>query len=129
MVPPDLGGIGGPGIGVIDMIIIDPGSGYLPTEDGSTGGDGRTYSTPDETRITYDDGTKEIPAGPGTRICLDAGDRIILPVGTSVITEPFDGEGGGEVINGGAVHIMQKPGCLTTPDGGQRPLLKILILY
>tara|TARA_R100000030_G_scaffold27427_1_gene19890 strand:+ start:951 stop:5468 length:4518 start_codon:yes stop_codon:yes gene_type:complete len=121
MVPPDLGGIGGPGIGVIDIIIIDPGDGYLPTEDGSTGGDGREYSTPTDTRITYDDGTKEIPAGPGTRICLDAGDKIILPVGTTVITETFDGEGGGEVINGGAPHIMQKPGCLTTPDGGQRP--------
>jgi hypothetical protein len=121
MVPPDLGGIDGPGIGIVDIIIEDGGSGYLPTEDGSTGGDGRTYSTPEETRITYSDGVKEIPAGPGTRICLDEGDSVILPAGTTVTTEPFDGEGGGEIIKGGVPHIMQRPGCLTTPPAGERP--------
>ena len=121
LVPPEIGGITGPGIGIVDIIIEDGGSGYLPTEDGSTGGDGRTYSTPDETRITYSDGVKEIPAGPDTRICLDEGDTIILPAGTTVTTEPFDGEGGGEVIKGGAPHVMQRPGCLTTPLAGERP--------
>ena len=121
MVPPDLGGVSGPGIGIVDLIIEDGGSGYIGSPDGSTGGDGRTYSNPDDTRITYSDGVKEIPAGPGTRICLDEGDRIILPIGTTVTTEPFDGEGGGEVIKGGAPHIMQRPGCLTTPRGGEKP--------
>ena len=121
MVPPDLGGIDGPGIGIVDIIIEDGGSGYLPTEDGSTGGDGRTYSTPDETRIRYNDGVREVPAGPGSRICLDEGDTVILPAGSTVTTEPFDGEGGGEVIKGGAPHIMQRPGCLTTPQAGERP--------
>ena len=121
MVPPEIGGIDGPGIGVVDIIIEDGGSGYLPTEDGSTGGDGRTYSGPDETRITYSDGVKEVPAEPGTRICLDEGDIVILPAGTTVTTEPFDGEGGGEIIKGGAPHIMQRPGCLTTPPAGERP--------
>ena len=51
-------------------------------------------------RITYSDGVKEIPAEPGTRICLDEGDIVILPIGTTVTTEPFDGQGGGEVIKG-----------------------------
>ena len=86
-----------------------------------TGGDGRTYSTPDETRIQYSDGVKEIPAEPNTRICLDEGDTVIPPAGTTVTTEPFDGEGGGEIIKGGAPHIMQRPGCLTTPQAGERP--------
>ena len=121
MVPPELGGVTGPGIGIVDIIVEDGGSGYLPGPDGSTGGDGRTYSGPNETRITYSDGVKEIPAEPGTRICLDEGDIVILPIGTTVTTEPFDGQGGGEVIKGGAPHVMQRPGCLTTPDGGEKP--------
>jgi hypothetical protein len=121
MVPPELGGVSGPGIGVVDIIVEDGGSGYLPGPDGSTGGDGRTYSGPNETRITYSDGVKEIPAEPGTRICLDEGDIVNLPIGTTVTTEPFDGLGGGEVIKGGAPHVMQRPGCLTTPDGGEKP--------
>ncbi len=121
LVPPDLGGVSGPGIGIIDLIIEDGGSGYIGSPDGSTGGDGRTYSNPDDTRITYSDGVKEIPAGPDTRICLDEGDTIILPIGTTVTTEPFDGEGGGEVIKGGAPYVMQRPGCLTTPRGGEKP--------
>ena len=121
MVPPGLSGFDGPGIGVIDVIVEDPGSGYLPIPDGSTGGDGREYSSPDETRITYEDGTKELPAGPGTRICVNAGDTVILPPGTQVITEPFDGEGGGELIIGGSPHVMKRPGCFTAPRGGKAP--------
>ena len=130
MVPPDFGGIPGPGIGVIDVVVLDPGSGYLPGPDGSTGGDGRTYSFPNDTRIVYNDGIKDV-VGPGQRLCLDAGDTIILPVGTQVITEPFDGEGGGELIVGGRPHVLQKPGCITTPDGGgaQRPLTYPVLMY
>jgi hypothetical protein len=121
MVPPELGGITGPGIGIVDIIVEDGGVGYLSGPDGSTGGDGRTYSAPSDTRVTYSDGVKEIPIGPGNRICVDAGDIVILPIGTEVITEPFDGEGGGELIIGGAPHVMQKPGCFYTPEGGEKP--------
>ena len=121
MVPPELGGITGPGIGIVDIIVEDGGVGYLSGPDGSTGGDGRTYSAPSDTRVTYSDGVKEIPIGPGNRICVDAGDIVILPIGTEVITEPFDGEGGGELIIGGAPHVMQKPGCFYTPQGGEKP--------
>ena len=121
LVPGDSGGFDGPGIGVVDIDIIAPGGGYLPIPDGSWGGDGRTWSPPDHTRITYEDGTKELPVPPNNRICLEAGDVVTLPIGTSVTTEPFDGEGGGELIVGGYPHVMQKPGCLTTPDGGERP--------
>ena len=124
IVPPDLGGFDGPGIGIIDVIVEDPGSGFLGSPDGSTGGDGRTYSEPDETRLEYQDGTREVPARPGTRICVDAGDIVTLPPGTQVITEPFNGEGGGELIVGGAPHTMQKAGCFTTPPGGESPPLE-----
>ena len=121
MVPPGLSGFDGPGIGIVDVIVEDPGSGYLPTPDGSTGGDGREYSTPFDTRITYEDGTKELPAQPDTRICVNEGDTVILPPGTQVITTPFDGEGGGELIIGGSPHVMKRPGCFTAPTGGQPP--------
>jgi|9_EtaG_2_1085328.scaffolds.fasta_scaffold01822_5 hypothetical protein len=121
MVPPDLGGITGPGIGIVDVIVEDGGTGYLPFPDGSTGGDGRTYSRPNDTRIQYSDGVKEIPLPSNNRICVDAGDTVILPYGTEVITEPFDGEGGGELIIGGAPHVMQQPGCFTTPQGSLKP--------
>jgi len=121
MVPANLGGITGPGIGIVDIIVEDGGTGYLPGPDGSTGGDGRTYSSSTDTRITYSDGVKEIPIEPDNRICVDEGDTVILPIGTEVITETFDGEGGGELIIGGAPHVMQKPGCFTTPKGGQKP--------
>jgi len=121
MVSPDLGGVTGPGIGIVDVIVEDGGKGYLSAPDGSTGGDGRTYSTALDTRIRYSDGVKEIPLPPDNRICVDAGDIVILPIGTEVITETFDGEGGGELIIGGAPHVMQKAGCFTTPKGGQRP--------
>ena len=121
MVPPESGGFTGPGIGVVDIDIVTPGFGYLPAPDGSYGGGGRVYSDPDDTRIRYPDGTKELPIPPDNRICLDEGSEIILPPGTRVVTEPFDGEGGGEVIVGGSVHIMQFPGCLTTPEGGEGP--------
>ena len=121
MVQPDISGFDGPGIGIVDVIIVDSGAGYLPTPDGSTGGDGREYSSPFDTRITYEDGTKELPAGPDTRICVNDGDTVILPPGTQVITEPFDGEGGGELIIGGSPHVMKRPGCFTAPRGGQPP--------
>ena len=39
--------------GVVAVIIEDPGFGYLPQEDGSLGGDGRTWSNSDETIVLH----------------------------------------------------------------------------
>ena len=124
MVPGPVGGFDGPGVGIVDVIVEDPGGGFIGAPDGSTGGDGRTYSEANETRVEYADGTREIPALPDTRLCVDAGDIVILPPGTQVITETFDGEGGGELIIGGAPHVMERAGCFTTPEGGEPPALQ-----
>jgi len=80
------------------------------------------YSGVCDTTITYEDGSKEIPAPPGTRLCVSEGDTVILPVGTQVITEQFDGEGGNEIITGGVNHVMERPGCFTAPIcDGKKP--------
>ena len=117
--PPDLPG--GDDIGIIDFIIDDPGTGYRGNFDGSRGGDGRTWSEPEDTIIKRDDGVWEIPIPPGFPHCFLPGDIVTLPAGTVVVTEPRDGEGGGETIIGGTPHVIQVPGCITTPDPGPAP--------
>ena len=107
---------GGDDIGIIDVIVIDGGGDYLPGPDGSSGGDGRVWKEPDETIIKHPDGRWDPPIPPGIHKCFLPGDEITLPPGTQVITEPNDGQGGGELIIGGTVYILQKPGCITTPE-------------
>lgn len=109
---------GGDDIGIIDYIIDDPGTGYKGGYDGSRGGDGRTWSDPDDTIVKRDDDSWEVPIPPGNHHCFLPGDIVTLPAGTTVVTEPRDGEGGGETIIGGAPHVIQVPGCITTPDPG-----------
>ena len=110
--PPFVGpGPTGPTFPIIDVLVIDPGDGYLPGPDGSKGGGGRTWSRPDDTIITHPDGTIEVPIPPGNYFCVDIGDIVTLPVGTSVVTEPA-----GELIVGGSPHTITKGyGCFETP--------------
>ena len=96
-------------------MVIQPGGGYLPGPDGSKGGDGRTWADADDTIIVRDDGRIETPIPPGNYFCVNAGDTVELPPGTSVVTEPNGDQGGGELIVGGAPYVMKNPGCLTTP--------------
>lgn len=110
---PDLPG--GDDIGIVDFVIDDPGTGYKGNYDGSRGGDGRTWSEPDDTIVKHEDGTWEIPIPPDNPFCFLPGDIVILPAGTVVVTEPRDGKGGGETIIGGSPHVIQVPGCITTP--------------
>ena len=107
---------GGDDIGIIDVIVIDGGGGYIGGFDGSSGGDGRVWKEPDETVIKRKDGRYEPPAPPEINKCFLPGDEVTLPPGTQVVTEPNDGVGGGELIIGGNIHIIQKPGCITTPE-------------
>jgi len=112
---------GGDDIGIVDVIVIDSGTGFISGPDGSKGGDGRIWANPGDTIVQRPDGVWEIPIPPGNRFCFLPGDRVTLPAGTQVTTEPNDGVGGGELIIGGSVHIMVKAGCITTPDGGAGP--------
>ncbi len=132
LVPHDFGGTSGPGIGIVDIIIEEPGTGYLSGPDGSHGGDGRTYADKCDVRVTRIDGRKELPYSVGTTVCVNEGDTVILPPGTSTITEPFDSEGGGENILGGSPHVMINAGCFTVtecPDAPKSESTYPVLLY
>ena len=122
----------GPPIGIVDIIIEESGTGYLSTFDGSYGGDGRTYADKCDVRVTRVDGRKELPYPVGTTVCVNEGDTVILPPGTSAITEPFDNEGGGEYILGGSPHVMINAGCFTVtecPDAPESESTYPVIMY
>jgi len=102
--------------GIIGIEIIDGGTGYLPSPDGSLGGSGRTWAENNETIIQHENGDYEIPIPPGNRVCVVAGDSVTIPAGARVVTEPNSDSGGGEEILGGVPHIMKRDGCITTPE-------------
>ncbi|MDB4343894.1 hypothetical protein OAA11_01750 [Schleiferiaceae bacterium] len=97
--------------GIVDAVVTNPGSGYLPRSDGSKGGDGRTWAEKDETLIVHDDDTFDPPTRPGLRKCFKVGDKVTLPVNTSATLEPS-----GQVLLGGVETIITEAGCITTPS-------------
>ena len=109
-----------PTTGVVAVNVVQGGTGYLSSPNGSTGGDGRTWARPDDTSIVRNsldgesdgrDGLREIPRAPGNNMCVTAGAQVLLPPGTSVILEPS-----GEEILGGAPRTVTTTGCFTTPS-------------
>ena len=88
--------------------VIDPGSGYIPSADGSEGGDGRTWRNPNDTTVFHDNGTFDVPIPPGYDIEVETGDTIDLPAGTCVVIEPS----GQEICN---VGVVEEGGKFTTP--------------
>ena len=93
--------------GIIDIEIIEPGTGYLPAPDGSRGGNEYTWSDPDDTVIKNPDGSWS-PIPPGEVVTVDPGTIVTLPPGTVVITNPQPG---------GDPTIITLPG-VGTPGGG-----------
>ena len=74
---------------VVKVIMDDTGIDYLPSPDGSQGGDGRTWAGPDETTVKREDGTYDVPYKPGVVVDLEPGDEWTPPGGGSIlITEP-----------------------------------------
>tara|TARA_B100001142_G_scaffold72428_1_gene73196 strand:+ start:8635 stop:12099 length:3465 start_codon:yes stop_codon:yes gene_type:complete len=102
-------------IGIVDVIVVQSGGGFISGPDGSKGGDGRTWSEPGDTIVVKSDGRIETPIPAGNYFCVEAGDTVELPPGTFVVTETNDEQGGGERINGGSPYTVSKPGCFTTP--------------
>ena len=97
-------------LGIIGAVVTNPGKGYLTTNDGSKGGDGRVWAEPDETVTIHDDGTFDPPIAPGLLKCFEVGDRVILPNNTTAILEPS-----GQELIGGVETVITEAGCITTP--------------
>tara|TARA_Y100000593_G_scaffold51357_1_gene96552 strand:- start:617 stop:3190 length:2574 start_codon:yes stop_codon:yes gene_type:complete len=66
-------------MGITQIIIDDTGIDYLQAEDGSQGGDGRTWANADETTVKRSDGTYDMPYKPGKVIDLNEGDEYTTP--------------------------------------------------
>ena len=143
--------------GIIDVVITEPGDGYLHIPDGSKGGNEYTWSRPDDTIIRHPDGAYETPTPPGNVVVVNPGDEVETPPGTVIITEPQPGgdggqgggdggqgggdggQGGGEEIIGGIPITITSPGVFTTPRpnfesvSGQYPIVSTgsypVILY
>jgi len=95
-------------IGVVSVIITDPGVNYLSSPNGDRGGDGRVWSTADNTTVKHPDGTYDIPYPPGTNIDVLPGDIVRLPENTTV-------ELGDETIFGGSDYSVNSAGTITAP--------------
>jgi len=80
-IPVTAGGVGTGtgGVGVIQVIIENPGFEYLPSPDGSLGGDGRVWAEPEQTTIQRVDGTYDTPYDPGEVYEVFTGDIVTGP--------------------------------------------------
>jgi len=103
--------------GVVDIEIIEPGTGYLPAPDGSKGGNEYTWADPEDTIVKHPDGSYDTPKPPGNIITVNPGDEVTLPPGVCIVTEAQPGDqGGGEEICGGDGVLVTLPGVFTSPQ-------------
>jgi len=98
-------------LGVVDVIVIKSGKGYLPAEDGSLGGDGRTWATRNDTTIQHIDNNYEVPIPPGFIVNVRNGDTVRTPIGSRVVIEPT----GEEILGGTDTFIKGGAGSFTAP--------------
>ncbi len=87
---------GNPTLRVEKVVMDDTGIDYLPSPDGSQGGDGRTWAEKDETTVKRSDGTYDRPYPPGKIVRLEDGDEWTpaggstrLVIGGETITTPL----------------------------------------
>lgn len=69
-------------IGIVDVVLINSGTGYLSERNGSLGGSGRTWATAEQTVVRRLDGTYDSPYNPGDTIELNSCDEVTPPTGT-----------------------------------------------
>ena len=98
-------------LGVTGVVMDDTGIDYLPTPDGSQGGDGNVWAEADETTVKRSDGRYDVPYKPGTVVEVFPGDEVTLP--------------GGEVtvIDGSSSVSITAPQPIDRPEGGSFPSL------
>lgn len=125
-------GAPGNGIGIIDVIVVEPGYGYLPSPDGSSGGDGSIWKPADYTIIVGDGsfnpgngsssgdddgrfGTDYYPPiPPGNTVPIPAGATVTTPPNSNM-TEGSDNEGNGVEILPGSPLFFPNGGSMTSP--------------
>ncbi len=78
------------GASIEEIIIVEPGVGFLPAPDGSTGANQETYSNPDESIYEDNEGNKKVVKCKKT-IPVFVGNKLYLPQATT--TEVYDPEG------------------------------------
>jgi len=79
--------------GLEEIIIDNPGSGYLSGFDGSRGGDGRVYATPEQIVIERENGIFEL-FNPGDLFEVFDGDNVTGPFDSTSTPGPPGGTGG-----------------------------------
>lgn len=112
-----------PGIGtfnpgsIVDVVVIDPGVGFLPAPNGSTGGNGETFTKPNDTLYQDKDGNYSV-FPPNTTIPVLPGDNVFLPPATNVQVYNNDGDLVGNLSGQGqTVPIgITTAGNITTPE-------------
>jgi len=72
--------------GVTQVVIEQPGTGYLPSPDGDLGGDGRVWATRCQSTIQRADGTWDTPYDPGEIMNIRVGDTVQLAGQSSYIS-------------------------------------------
>ena len=122
----------GNGIGIVDVIIVESGYGYLPSPDGSSGGGGSIWAPADYTIIIGDgsfnpgNGSSSgdddgrfgndyyPPIPPGNTVPIPAGATVTTPPNSNM-TEGSDNEGNGVEILPGSPLFFPNGGSMTSP--------------
>ena len=110
--------------GIIDIVVIDGGVGYLSSPNGSTGGGGQVFSTPDQTIIYTLDINKYQVFVPGELVEVEKGEFIYMPAGSNTqlydengnVIQNIFGQGqitGIELLDNGVLTIPNKPDTQT----------------
>jgi hypothetical protein len=105
------------GDGVVDIIIKEPGFGYLPSPDGSLGGDGSTWADAQDTIITGEsDGSTDYypPLQPGNNGTVPPGGTVTTPPNSNS-TEIVDENGNAEEVLPGVPTFSPNGGTITAP--------------
>ena len=123
----------GNGIGIVDMVIVESGYGYLPAPDGSSGGGGSIWKRADQTTVIGDgsfipgngssDGDDDGKFGTDYYPPIPPGNTVPIPPGATVTTpsnsnlsEGFDPDGNSFEILPGTPTLFPNGGSMTSPS-------------
>ena len=107
---------------VVKVIMDDTGIDYIPSPDGSQGGDGRTWAEKDETTVKRSNGTYDTPYKPGTTLTVCPGDEVTHPGGQTEIIAGTDCKG---ITTQPAVDVSEGGKFPSTSTGDYPVVLEI----